>query len=274
MSWNNFSETSAAAFGHFGTNKEFSDVTLASGDGQQVEAHRVVLSVCSPVLRDILIKIPHNHPLIYMKGVNMEDLQLILRFLYFGEVVIVQKDFQKFMECADELKIAGLAANFDKEGLEENKKEINETNQEVMKREGSSISKTPESENQVEEKDEERESATAEDFQNPGSQSESKGGEPLLPSHFDFGGGEREEHSFVADTEATEDHMMVDSKVKMEQDSSFVPARGHKRCRRSGVRGGTSRGRGRGRPKKTEASQITKMTFHNKKQLFESDESD
>ena len=48
LSWNNFSETSAAAFGHFGTNKEFSDVTLASGDGQQFEAHRVVLSVqCS-----------------------------------------------------------------------------------------------------------------------------------------------------------------------------------------------------------------------------------
>ena len=271
MSWNNFSETSAAAFGHFGTNKEFSDVTLASGDGQQVEAHRVVLSVCSPVLRDILIKIPHNHPLIYMKGVNMEDLQLILRFLYFGEVVIVQKDFQKFMECADELKIAGLAANFDKEGSEENKKEINKTNQEVMKREGSSISKTPESENQVEEEDEKRES---EDFHNPGSQSESKGGEPLLPSHFDFGGGEREEHSFLADTEATEDHMMIDSKVKMGQDSSYVPARDQKRGCRSGLRGRTTRGRGRGRPKKTEASQITKMTFHNKKQLFESDESD
>ena len=26
LSWNHFSETSAAAFGHFGTNKEFSDV--------------------------------------------------------------------------------------------------------------------------------------------------------------------------------------------------------------------------------------------------------
>ena len=61
LSWNNFSETSAAAFGHFGTNKEFSDVTLASGDGQLMQAHRLVLSVSSPVLREILLKIPH-HP--------------------------------------------------------------------------------------------------------------------------------------------------------------------------------------------------------------------
>ena len=128
LSWNNFSETSAAAFGHFGTNKEFSDVTLASGDGQQVEAHRVVLSVCSPVLRDILMKIPHSHPLLYMKGINMEDLQLILKFLYFGEVMVVQKNLEHFLECANELKIAGLTTNLgDSEGLEKEEKKTNQT---------------------------------------------------------------------------------------------------------------------------------------------------
>ena len=50
-----------AAFNNLGTNKEFSDVTLASGDGQLMQAHRLVLSVSSPVLREILLKIPNQN---------------------------------------------------------------------------------------------------------------------------------------------------------------------------------------------------------------------
>ena len=112
LKWNHFRDATTAAFSNLGTNKEFSDVTLVSGDGQMMQAHRLVLSVSSPVLREILLKIPHHkQTFLYMKGITMEDLELILKFLYFGEVEICQKNLDDFLEIANELKIVGLTRN-------------------------------------------------------------------------------------------------------------------------------------------------------------------
>ena len=61
LKWNHFRDATTAAFSNIGTNKEFSDLTLASGDGQLMQAHRLVLSVSSPVLREILLKIPNQN---------------------------------------------------------------------------------------------------------------------------------------------------------------------------------------------------------------------
>ena len=48
----------------------------------------------------------------------MDDLQLVLKFLYFREVMVVRKNLENFLECANELKIAGLTTNFgENEGL-------------------------------------------------------------------------------------------------------------------------------------------------------------
>ena len=41
----------------------------------------------------------------------MENLELILKFLYFGEVEICQNNLESFLEIANELKIAGLTRN-------------------------------------------------------------------------------------------------------------------------------------------------------------------
>ena len=39
-----------AAFGSLRTDNDLSDVTLACEDGQQIEAHKVILSVSSPIM--------------------------------------------------------------------------------------------------------------------------------------------------------------------------------------------------------------------------------
>ena len=49
LQWNNFSENASSAFGVLRADKEFTDVTLACEDGQQVEAHKVVLLASSPL---------------------------------------------------------------------------------------------------------------------------------------------------------------------------------------------------------------------------------
>ena len=40
LQWNDFKKNVTSAFGDLRQDKEFTDVTLASEDGQQVEAHK------------------------------------------------------------------------------------------------------------------------------------------------------------------------------------------------------------------------------------------
>ena len=68
---------------------DFSDVTLASEDGKQVKAHRAVLSSCSPVLRKILLEMSDPDPVLDMKGMTMEEISLLLKFIYTGEVMVM-----------------------------------------------------------------------------------------------------------------------------------------------------------------------------------------
>ena len=72
LSWNKFGETVEKAFKDLGSSGDFSDVTLAGADGQCVKAHRVVLSSCSPILKAILLNLSHAHPLLYMRGMDMD----------------------------------------------------------------------------------------------------------------------------------------------------------------------------------------------------------
>ena len=62
LQWNDFKKNVTSAFGDLRQDKEFTDVTLACEDGQQVEAHKVVLLASSPFFQNILKKNKHPHP--------------------------------------------------------------------------------------------------------------------------------------------------------------------------------------------------------------------
>ena len=93
LQWNNFKENINSAFGKLRDDKEFTDVTLVCENGQQIEAHKVILASSSPFFEKILHKSKHPHPLIYLKGFWSKDFASILDFLYFGEANIFQEDF-------------------------------------------------------------------------------------------------------------------------------------------------------------------------------------
>ena len=48
LQWNDFKDNVNSAFVNLREDKDFSDVTLACEDGQQVEAHKVILAASSP----------------------------------------------------------------------------------------------------------------------------------------------------------------------------------------------------------------------------------
>ena len=108
LQWNDFKANVNYAFGRLRDDKEFTDVTLACEDGQQVEAHKVILAASSPFFEKILQRNKHPHPLIYLRGFDSQDLLAILDFLYFGEANVYQENLDSFLAIADELKLKGL----------------------------------------------------------------------------------------------------------------------------------------------------------------------
>ena len=110
LQWNEFQENVKSFFSRLRDDKEFTDVTLACENGEQIEAHKVVLASSSPFFENILQRNKHPHPLIYLKGFKSQDLLDILDFLYFGEANVSQENLDSFLEIATELKLKGLAS--------------------------------------------------------------------------------------------------------------------------------------------------------------------
>ena len=108
LQWNAFKENAIGSLGSLKDDKDFLDVTLASEDGKQIEAHKVILAMSSPFFENLLKRNKHPHPLIYMRGVKSEDLLAIVDFLYFGEANVYQENLNSFLAIAEELQLKGL----------------------------------------------------------------------------------------------------------------------------------------------------------------------
>ena len=109
LQWNDFKENVNSAFRKFRDDKEFTNVTLVCEDGQQMEAHKVILASSSPFFEKLLQKSKHPHPLIYLRGFHSKDFTHILDFLYFGEANVYQEDLDSFLAIAGEIQLKGLA---------------------------------------------------------------------------------------------------------------------------------------------------------------------
>ena len=110
LQWNDFKENVHSAFGRLRDDKEFADVTLACEDGQQIEAHKVILAASSTFFENLLRKNRHVHPLIYLRGVTLSDMVAIVDFLYFGETSIWKENLESFLNIAEDFKLKGLTS--------------------------------------------------------------------------------------------------------------------------------------------------------------------
>ena len=110
LRWNDFESNISAAFKELREDKDFFDVTLACDDDQLL-AHKVILSACSPFFKTVLRRNRHQHPLLYLKGVKYQELVAVLNFMYHGEVNVAQEELNSFLAVAEELKVKGLTQN-------------------------------------------------------------------------------------------------------------------------------------------------------------------
>jgi len=110
LKWNDFESNISVAFREIREQQDFLDCTLSCGS-RQVQAHKLILSACSPFFRSILAQNPHQHPLLYLKGVEFSDLEAVLNFMYHGEVNVAQEELNSFLSVAEDLQVKGLTQN-------------------------------------------------------------------------------------------------------------------------------------------------------------------
>ncbi|XP_019697266.1 zinc finger and BTB domain-containing protein 12 isoform X3 [Harpegnathos saltator] len=107
LRWNNFQANITSQFEALRDDEDFVDVTFAC-DGRRLQAHKVVLSACSPYFKELFKTNPCKHPIIFMRDVEFEHLQSLLEFMYAGEVNISQAELPTFLRTAESLQIRGL----------------------------------------------------------------------------------------------------------------------------------------------------------------------
>ena len=109
LSWDKFETNLKQSYAGLREVSDFSDVTFVCADGNEIEAHKVILATASPFFFNMLHTDKHPHPRIYMTGMKLTKLSYIVDFIYHGEVSVAQQDISQFLELAEELKLKGLS---------------------------------------------------------------------------------------------------------------------------------------------------------------------
>ena len=81
LKWNDFQQNVVTSYQDLHKESDFSDVTLVCEEDHQIEAHRIILTACSPFFKTVLKKNKHSHPMIYMRGLKAKDLVAIIDFI-------------------------------------------------------------------------------------------------------------------------------------------------------------------------------------------------
>jgi len=69
-------------------------------------------------LDNILGKVKHPNPFIYLKGIKGVELENIIDFLYNGEVYVPQVELNSFLETAEEMQVKGLQSYVDFQNIQ------------------------------------------------------------------------------------------------------------------------------------------------------------
>ena len=108
VSWNDFSSSASNTIKNLIYDQDFNDVTIACEDDMQIKAHKVVLSSGSSFFKRVLVKNPHQHPLVYLKGVKYGQLKQMIKFIYLGEIKITETEVNSFIELGKDLEVEGI----------------------------------------------------------------------------------------------------------------------------------------------------------------------
>ena len=108
LSWNEFDVSASSTIRQLWLDQDFTDVTLVTEDERQFKAHKVVLISSSLFFKSLFRGFLHPSPLLFLAGVDSEQLQLLLEFIYLGKCQVAEDHLKLFFATGAKLKISGL----------------------------------------------------------------------------------------------------------------------------------------------------------------------
>ena len=106
--WDSFATNAQNTFKQLWQDQDFADVTLATEDGHQIRAHKIILSSNSNVLKKVLLQNPHPNPLIYLRGIKHHNLEQVVSFIYHGQCQVEEHHLENVLAVGQELGVIGL----------------------------------------------------------------------------------------------------------------------------------------------------------------------
>ena len=89
-------------------NKDLADVTLVTVDGQQIRAHKVILSSWSSFFKSMLTGDSNYNIALYIENVRYKELYMIIKLIYLDQCYMNQRDLENVLAAGKYLKIDGL----------------------------------------------------------------------------------------------------------------------------------------------------------------------
>ena len=115
LKWNNYQENLLSVFDQLLHQESLVDVTLAT-EGKSLKCHKVVLSACSSYFKSILSGTDQTqHPIVILRDISWSELNIIVQYMYKGEMNISQEELPSILKIAESLKLYGLV-DFESKG--------------------------------------------------------------------------------------------------------------------------------------------------------------
>ena len=108
LTWQNYSDHLKVMMKELMINDELADVTLVSEDRNQIKAHKIIISACSSVLKEILKLDQSAKTIIYLRGINISELESLMQYIYQGETKLDREKINEFLDLARSLEIKEL----------------------------------------------------------------------------------------------------------------------------------------------------------------------
>ena len=122
LNWHTYSDHLRDLLHNMRQLEYLTDVTLVCDDQKQFKAHKIVLSACSNVFKNIIDSLPLNSSVIYLRGIQHQEMESILEFTYLGVATFYQERMNEFLNVAKNLEIKEITKDVEFN----NEEEINE----------------------------------------------------------------------------------------------------------------------------------------------------
>ena len=110
LKWNDHHNLFFAGAEQLYQGEEFTDVVLSAGS-QTFKAHKLVLSICSPYFQNLFRQLGPEKHVIFLKDISTKHLELLLQYMYMGEIRVKEEELVTVLSVAQSLQIRGLTDN-------------------------------------------------------------------------------------------------------------------------------------------------------------------